>query len=52
MEKRWVFSCELKLDSLSMVDRRWEAIPDDRASIRKSMLPLEFLVSDRNAEDV
>ena len=49
MEKSWVFSCDLKLDSLSMADRKWEIIPNDRASIRKSVLPLELLVSDQNA---
>ena len=50
-EKRWVFSCDLKLDSLSMADRKWKPIPDDRANIRKSALLFDILASDRNAED-
>ena len=29
-----------------MVNRKWETIPNDKASTRKSALPLEFLSSD------
>ena len=29
-----------------MADRKWEIIPDDRASIRKTALRLTFLASD------
>ena len=36
---------------MTMSDGKWESIPDDRASIRKSALPLKFLASDRNAEN-
>ena len=32
--------------------RKWEPIPDDRARINKSMLPLEFLASDWNVKDM
>ena len=50
MDKRWGLLCFITRQSLSMADRKWETIPDDRASIRKSTLPLEVLASDRNAE--
>ena len=34
-----------------MADRKWETTADDRANIRKSALPLQFLASDRNEKD-
>ena len=51
MEKRLVFSCDLKLYRDSLAERKWETIPDDRASVRKKALPLECFASDRIAED-
>ena len=39
------------LQRLSLAERKWETIPDDRASVRKKALPLECFASDRIAED-
>ena len=39
MEKCCTFNCGLTLDSPSMADRKWQTIPDDRASIRKCAAP-------------
>ena len=40
-----------KRQNLSMADRKWEPIPDDRVNIRKSLLALETCASAEEQRD-
>ena len=52
MEKRKVLQLWFETrQNLNTAERKCEPSPDGRANIRKRVLPLEFLASDRNAKD-